>query len=448
MATKMAVTCAAPLALMAALPVVLTGCGSSGGSSGGSSPGQLKWKRHLYSIVSTPAVAEDGTVYIVSGLNSDGTEGGYVYGLNSDDGSSKWLWEFNERIYPLESTPAIGANGTAYIPFKGTLSPLENQMCAISRNTSHYKWAVTNHSMQYSPALGVDGTVFVAADHALLALDGDDGTVKWTLDSDVNISAAPLVGADGTVFASSRGPGCMANNATHCLSSVLALNPKDGSVKWRSAVEHPAWLQTLGASGALTMGTEGTLLVSVGFSVHALDSSNGLPKWNWTAPTDPYGGYWDTGILSAPTSGSDGTVFVTTSAREGCLVALDGDDGSLKWKFFPNWDDSLRFFPAKPAVSTDGTVYMTFDTATFQHGIAGASLLLLAVDAADGTEKWRYVPDYDPSTGVKGRPTIGSDGTVYVVSADGFLHAIQGEGGPVPTPGLQLLSTPKSHLAV
>ena len=69
--------------------------------------GKLLWEYATTgSILSTPAIGLDGTIYI-------GTVGGALYAINTD-GSSKWsYWEMGKSVW--RSSPAIGKDGTIYI---------------------------------------------------------------------------------------------------------------------------------------------------------------------------------------------------------------------------------------------------------------------------------------------------------------------------------------------
>jgi outer membrane protein assembly factor BamB len=50
-----------------------------------------------------------------------------------------------------------------------------------------------------SPAIAVDGTVYVGGGNGLYALDGATGTQQWLFPS-ANVSSSPAIGGDGTIF--------------------------------------------------------------------------------------------------------------------------------------------------------------------------------------------------------------------------------------------------------
>jgi outer membrane protein assembly factor BamB len=74
-----------------------------------------------------------------------------------------------------------------------------------------------------SPALGLDGTVYIAGGNGLLAITNSGATAsnKWTFATSDEPRASAAVGVDGTVY---------------CAAGMLyAVNP-NGSEKWHFAV--------------------------------------------------------------------------------------------------------------------------------------------------------------------------------------------------------------------
>ena len=88
------------------------------GSLHGQADGTQKWAFTTLStatagtIVSSPAIAPDGTVYVgvEVGTATSATPSGRVFALNSN-GTQKWVFTAPDWV---DSTPAIGADGTIY----------------------------------------------------------------------------------------------------------------------------------------------------------------------------------------------------------------------------------------------------------------------------------------------------------------------------------------------
>lgn len=121
------------------------------------------------------------------------------------------------------------------------------------------------------------------------------------------------------------------------------------------------------------------------------------PLWSYKAGA---------GIESSPAISKDGTIYF--GSHDGSFYAIN-KDGSLKWKkeltkpvYDPRWNVSKAIM-ASPAVASDGTVY-----------INTASGYLHALNP-DGNEKWRFPIRW--SSDFWNSPNIGPDGTIYIGTA-------------------------------
>jgi hypothetical protein len=113
------------------------------------------------------------------------------------------------------SSPVIGADGTIYF------GAPDHHLYAIS-SIGQQKWSfATGGSIQTSPAIAPDGTIYVASD-ALYAVN-HDGTQKWTAaftgPFGMVTGSSPTIGSDGTIYVGST-------DGTLC-----AYHP-DGTKKW------------------------------------------------------------------------------------------------------------------------------------------------------------------------------------------------------------------------
>lgn len=104
----------------------------------------------------------------------------------------------------------------------------------------------------------------------------------------------------------------------------------------------------------------------------------------------------------APALAEDGTVYASVYERDTSSYALYAiyPDGAEKWRF-----PSDHSFCA-PTLGSDGTIY-----------VVSSSNKLYALDP-DGTEKWRFD---DASFYSGAEPALGSDGTIYVAWGDHFF---------------------------
>ncbi|AKH98222.1 outer membrane protein assembly factor BamB family protein [Halanaeroarchaeum sulfurireducens] len=169
--------------------------------------------------------------------------------------------------------------------------------------------------------------------------------------------------------------------------------PTDGlGVRWRTDLDLPP-TDTGGLSASAPTVGDGAVFVADERRVHALSVGTGEIAWR-SDPLPPTG--QDTideseARTTSPAVGPTGTVYVGTTDG---LVALDGADGSVRWRV----DDLIDV--ASPAV-LDGTVY----------ALGAESLVAVGTD---GTERWRR--SARRQRGVT-PPAVGGDRLVYASDA-------------------------------
>lgn len=167
-------------------------------------------------------------------------------------------------------------------------------------------------------------------------------------------------------------------------------------------------------------------------NLYALDTATGRGGWRFPKLRN---------VLSSPTyvdlDQPGPTIFVSGEGPgpRGMLFAVDATDGSERWRFEIGAEPS-----AAPAV-VDGTVY-----------VGGGEATTFALDAADGTERWTYQEPEDRRSGFNGAhamdsPPAVSEGTVFIGSTSGGMYAldsatgseqwnVQTDGGITSSPGI------------
>ena len=59
--------------------------------------------------------------------------------------------------------------------------------------------------MDSTPAIGPDGTVYVGSwDNKLYAINPTDGTKLWDFNTSSNVTASPAIGSDGRIYFGSK----------------------------------------------------------------------------------------------------------------------------------------------------------------------------------------------------------------------------------------------------
>ena len=293
----------------------------------------------------------------------------------------KWAFPTGSAIY---SSPAIAVDGTVYVGSD------DYYLYAINANGTE-KWAfLTWNKILSSPALATDGTIYVGANYAnLLYAINPDGTPQWMFSTDAPINASPTIGADGTIYVGSG-------------DYLYAVDPL-GTPNW-------AFLAGAEITSSPALGTDGTIYVGSGNQLYAVNA-DGSPKWVFTAGDL---------LQSSPAIGADGTIYV--GSNDDNLYAIN-PDGSKKWVYTTG--DQLV---SSPALGTDGTIYVGSDDGN-----------LYAINP-DGTQKWTSLT----GSAIQSSPALGADGTIYVGSDDTNLYAFNPDGSQLwtfPT-GDQVQSSP------
>ena len=132
-------------------------------------------------------------------------------------------------------------------------------------------------------------------------------------------------------------------------------------------------------------------------------------------------------IQSSAAIGADGTIYIGNFP--GNLFALRDPGGGasleLVWRFHP---PGASPYHATPAVGRDGTVYIGFSTGGMSPDARGTFYALRPpTSGRDAEVAWSV--DFGERSGRQtASPTLGPDGTIYVPSGVGRLHAIAPDG--------------------
>lgn len=244
------------------------------------SDGSLKWKFRTETgtgIESPAAIGNDSTIYIVDvaetiyAINLDGTKkwsianigGGGVsvadngailiggYSLSPFDGSNYWYLGINPQKKPvLESI----RSDTVYLVSGNSL--LAQELLLSTR-----RWAFTaNDTINTTPAIGADGTLYFGDQSGIIYAVNDDGTEKWRFVVDPNEVAlnSPVIGLDGMIYISfSADSG----------DSKLYAFTKEGALQWEHRIAFGSDSPVIGEDGTIyittntmtALNTDGTL---------------------------------------------------------------------------------------------------------------------------------------------------------------------------------------------
>lgn len=170
--------------------------------------GSIKWqKKRGYDIKSSPSIGSDGTIYF-------GSADGNFYALNPDS-TEKWKYKVKSK-YITYSSPAIDSSGIIYIGCWDSL------VYAFKPEGPPPIWIYnTEGNIESSPAIGPDGTIYIGVignNRGLNAINSD-GTFKDIFDTHGNAFSSAAITLDKLIVVGSRD------------KNLYAFNP-DGSKRW------------------------------------------------------------------------------------------------------------------------------------------------------------------------------------------------------------------------
>lgn len=339
-------------------------------------PGTMKWYFQTEGVIdASPAIADDGTIYIGSGDRN-------LYALNPDGTLQEGDWPFEAETFgAMHSSPAIGDDGTIYV------GSGDANLYALNPDGT-LRWnEETGDSIESSPAIGSDGTVYVGSDDGnVYAFDPDDGSILegWPFEAGGPVASSPAIAEDGTVYVGSRGG----------TANLHAISP-DGTLEW-DFFDEPDVSKNVGSSPAI--GDDGTVYVgSNDEHLYAIDPDTGEEIWAFEA---------DGWVASSPAIGKEGTIYA--GSTDGNLYAIN-PDGTEKWVF-----EIGENVNPNPTVGDDGTIYVGSYADTF-----------FALNP-DGTVQWTFETGWWAMNA-----TVGPDGVVYMGSRDENFYAIYSTSGGI-----------------
>ena len=163
---------------------------------------------------------------------------------------------------------------------------------------------------------------------------------------------------------------------------LYALDINTGDIKWKKRIEHFDFYPVV-SNGLLYFWEYGD---NKSYKFCALEPVTGEEKWNFQTQ---YSGPFT--VMADMVLAGRGFTNADNGADQSELVAINCNNGELKWKFIPDpymYDDEFyqsRFsVSSKPMLSNETIYFGTSDN------------YLFALDNAAGEEKWNFSDDYAP----------------------------------------------------
>ena len=283
----------------------------------------------------------------------------------------------------------------------------------------------TGGAVRSTPAVTASHIYFGSSDGGLYALDRSNGRRLWRFDAGSPVTSSPAV-ATGLVVAMTRG------------GRIFAVSERSGRLRWsrQTGAElpfntYPAGRWDVWASSPVISGSAVVIGGADGV-VYALDLATGRTRW--TARTG--------GRVRATPAVADGMVIV--GSWDGRVYALDLATGAERWVHRTIGDtlDSKAFGFDRRAMQSSAAIA---DGGVYVGSRDGG---LYALDLRTGERRWRAT---HRGSWVVGSPAVRA-ATVWVGSSDGrFIQAVDAATGSERwrfETGANVLSSPCSSPAM
>lgn len=291
--------------------------------------GTKKWNFTIYDgiiydsnynyISGSPAITNDGTIYITGGFFDSTRTYGFLYAINPD-GTLKWKYILNEgtTVYMIGS-PAIGTDGTIYFASNYYASGWHAKLNAVKPDGT-LKWGYSVSQGAYggniaSPAVGTDGTIYFAymyywnydGQSVLRVLD-QNGNSIWSGGMSGNLDSSALVVRDGIVYMVVDG-------------TLYAMNPSEDQADWKYTITNGRFRTnpSIAKDGTIFIGGYYDNGDGYYYGLYAINPDGSL-KWNYPTMYS---------VNHEAVIGADGTIYFG-EGDDDTFFALNSD-GTLKW---------------------------------------------------------------------------------------------------------------------
>ncbi|MCW5551695.1 MAG: PQQ-like beta-propeller repeat protein [Verrucomicrobiae bacterium] len=314
------------------------------------------------------------------------------------------LWEIT-LTGQVRTSPALGGDGTIYVAASTVSGP--GYVYAISaEGTNLWTRVIGVPLIPSSPCVGSDGTIYLGTETGQLLAKNPQGDEKWIFRTGETWPvSSPALGVDGTIYIRAYG---------RFFDRLYSVSP-EGGTNW-SVVLSMSSGETLPQMSSPTIGADGTIYVTSGRSMLFAFSPAGGTNWIYSLGSKTY---------ASPSVAPDGTVYIGADDK---YVYAISHDGHLKWRYL-----APGFVESSAANAADGSVYVGY----YKVGQGG----LLALSPS-GEKLWSL----DQGAGVSASPAIDEAGNVYVSElTSGWFRALNSTGSNIwsfPITALDAFASP------
>jgi hypothetical protein len=353
-------------------------------------PGTLKWVYRVNGeIRSSPSVAADGTVYVAAA-----TETQLLYSL-SPSGTLNWTFGYSQFPYKGFSSPII-------LPTGSIVTACDDGYIYQLNTAGDIIWRF-NTGLASQSGVAFDhlrGRIFVSIpDGRLVCLNTSGGTI-WTFDAGTILDKGPVIGADGTVYVTTR------NRLSLPSATLLAVSSAGGKL-WEFLAQgnYEISAPSLGGQGIYFGGNNI-------HRVYALSYSGSL-KWEFATKGR---------VRTPPAVGLNDQLFFGTEVWSPGIISPNRQISCVSSSGKLSWSKSFtQPFTTTPTITADGSTYWTSWSDT--------------IHSYDTKGKLRW--SYSSQTGVgfvHSSPSVGADGTIVAGDIRGYVYALHGSSALASVP--------------
>lgn len=373
----------------------------SGGDSGrtGTHPGpgpdgapRVRWEIATIGAASSDPLVASGTVFVSTYEDESRRDLGNLFALEMASGEQRWCVTTGTAALPnpiiVGDLVVVGAGILPRTPAGYVLAEETPFVLALDWTSGLERWRFY-HGGWASGLVAADGSIFVTTGQgSVWSIAANNGEVQWLYQANDSDSMGSPVVVDGTVYVSGG-------------EFLHAVDTTTGAAKWQTGVDDAQF-------PSIRSVVDDTVYVTSSSSLHAIETSSGEERWRFDVESPRSVAVSDDVIYlgTGSTSSEDGT---------GSLYALDTETGRALWQF--EADQAV----AGSAIVGD-VIYITTTAESDEEPVENE---VIAIARAEGTEIWRI-----PFEGELTRPTV-IGGLLFVGTENGLagsVVAIEGDG--------------------